>query len=315
MNIFINDTEHRARAGWRLVMQFILFLLFVVVMQIANDMLISQDLKLYDIMAMGIAGIASVWVAAIVIDRRHVTDYGLAWDTQWKKELGLGILFGFGVMGAIFVIQWGFGWISITGYGWERVSDLPYGLWLGTYFLSMAMVGFYEELIFRGYQILNLCEGFAFIDQRPVYRCLAAVGVSSIVFGMMHAGNANASVISTLNIIVAGAVLAVPYIFTGRLAISVGLHFAWNFAQGGLFGFAVSGTPFRGSLIQAQNQGSDLFTGGAFGPEAGLMGLIGLALMLGLCLWYLKYINAIKTPHQIFTSSGSDFDKRDEQSV
>ncbi|MDZ7716537.1 MAG: type II CAAX endopeptidase family protein [Balneolaceae bacterium] len=313
MNIFVNDSDKRIRAGWRIALQLILFWVFMVSMLIANESMITQDLKLYNALSMGIAGLASVWVAAIILDHRPILDYGLGWDSTWKKELGLGILFGTSAMGAIFLVAWSADWLTVTGYGWERSSSIPYGLWLITYFMAMAIIGFYEELLFRGYQILNLAEGFQFLKKRPLYPCLLAVGLSSIAFALMHAGNANASLMSTVNIAIGGAVLAVPYIYTGRLALSIGLHFSWNVVQGGIFGFAVSGTPFRGSLIQAQNQGAEYITGGAFGPEGGLLGLLGLALILGLCLWYVSRTASLKTPHQIFLSSGSDFDKRDEQ--
>jgi uncharacterized protein len=72
------------------------------------------------------------------------------------------------------------------------------------------------------------------------------------------------------------------------LAIPIGLHIAWNFCEGNIFGFAVSGTNAGPSLLVIQQAGPTLFTGGLFGPEAGLVGLA--AILLGGCItaWWVR---------------------------
>lgn len=312
MNIFVNHDEQRLRAGWRIFLQFILFMLLVLGLMIAKNVLTVGSLKLYDALLMGSAGIFSVWVASRLWDKRSLKGYGLEQSRIWFKELGLGLLFGLIAMGLIFVIQWSAGWIEITGYGWERATSLPYFVWFMSYFIAMIIVGFYEELIFRGYQIINLMEGIRSETITLFQSALIAVLISSVIFGLLHAGNPNATVISTVNIIFAGVMLAVPFLVTGRLGLSVGIHISWNFVQGGLFGFAVSGTPFRGSLIQVRQGGEHYLTGGSFGPEAGLLGIFGMLVILAIFFVYARRNNEDLTVHSSFKNGSPKSMNEDE---
>lgn len=312
MNIFVNQDDGRLRAGWRIFLQIILFLLLVTVLMIAKSVLISGGLKLYDALLMGFAGVLSVWVAARAWDKRPVKDYGLSRDKIWFKELGFGLALGLMAMITIFAIEWAAGWIEITGFGWERTSSIPYMVWILSYFIAMIIIGFYEELIFRGYQIVNLVEGF-YTDRSTLFRAaLIAVVISSVIFGMLHAWNPNATLISTVNIIFAGVMLAVPYLITGRIAVSVGIHISWNFVQGGLLGFPVSGTPFRGSLVQIRQGGENYLTGGSFGPEAGLLGIFGMLLILAIFLWYARKNSEGLAVHSSFKNGSPKSANQDE---
>jgi membrane protease YdiL (CAAX protease family) len=111
-----------------------------------------------------------------------------------------------------------------------------------------------------------------------------------LLFGLLHVFNPNATWLSTLYLMLTGAFFGLGYVLTGRLGLPIGLHFAWNFVQGNIYGFPVSGNIFGGAtVIEIEQGGPALWTGGAFGPEAGLLGVA--AIMLG-CLLTLLWVDA-----------------------
>ncbi|MBZ5640805.1 MAG: CPBP family intramembrane metalloprotease [Acidobacteriia bacterium] len=97
---------------------------------------------------------------------------------------------------------------------------------------------------------------------------------SSAIFASLHAFNDNASILSAVGIFVIGVFLAAAVLVTGRLSTAIGVHMAWNFVQGAVFGFPVSGDKEGASLIGIRQGGPSFLTGGAFGPEAGLAGIV-----------------------------------------
>jgi hypothetical protein len=97
------------------------------------------------------------------------------------------------------------------------------------------------------------------------------------MFGLLHIFNPNATWVSTAGIFFAGVYLAYGYIRTKQLWLPIGLHIGWNFFEGVVFGFPVSGLDIY-ALTRITVNGPDLWTGGAFGPEAGLIVLPALLL-------------------------------------
>jgi len=142
-----------------------------------------------------------------------------------------------------------------------------------------------------------------------------AILFTSSLFGFMHFFNPNASFISTFNIILAGIILAIPYVMTGSLGLSVGLHFSWNFVMAGILGFPVSGKNIEFSILQIEQSGADFFTGGAFGPEAGILGLLGMAIMLGGSLVYIKQSRRELHIDPLFIKDYQQNTKSDEQTA
>ncbi len=175
------------------------------------------------------------------------------------------------------------------------------------FLVQMMAVGFYEELMLRGYVLINLKEGIRWKCISDRTALVIAVMLSSLIFSSAHLLNPNASYITFITISLAGILLAFPFIWTGNLALSIGLHSAWNFILGGVFGFKVSGLPWSESILYVQSTGPDWWTGGLFGPEAGISGVIAMFLSLLLILIFLQKYST----HQSIHTNWLNPDKRD----
>jgi membrane protease YdiL (CAAX protease family) len=115
---------------------------------------------------------------------------------------------------------------------------------------------------------------------------LVALVVSAAIFGLLHAANPGASLVSSASIALeAGVLLGLAYALTRSLWLPIGLHFGWNFTEGGIFGAAVSGGQSHG-LVKAAVVGPDLLTGGAFGPEASVVAVV-LSLVVSAAMGWL----------------------------
>jgi len=298
-NPFFNAQERRLRAFWRLLLQLVLFVITVLIIGrltlgvfslLGGETEVLAESALAFAAGIGIslvAAIISVWPAARFFDRRPLPGLGLRLDLNWWLDLGFGLSLGALLMTAIFLAELSAGWVTVTG-AFEAVGGGPFFPAVLAPLVIFLLVGFYEELIYRGYQITNLAEGLNYPGLGgPKGAVVLALMISSAIFGLGHLLNPNATIVSTMNIAFAGLVLGVGYVLTGRLAIGIGFHITWNFFQNTVFGFPVSGIePLGATFISIEQGGPRVFTGDIFGPEAGLIGVF--ALLVGgllIALW------------------------------
>ncbi|AFK17903.1 CPBP family intramembrane metalloprotease [Haloferax mediterranei ATCC 33500] len=284
-----NDTERRPRAPVRLLFTPVVVVLVALVVGLGIAQTVSSLLATstftsvtVNVVSAGSTGLGGL-VVARYIDRRTVTDLGFGLDRDWVIDLGFGLVLGAALMAAIFLVGLATDWIAVVdvGFGADRLTGVASLLAL------FIVVGISEELLLRGVVLTDIAEGLRW---RVSVRTAATVGlvVSAAVFGLIHLMNPNSSLASTLSITLAGIMLGLGYVLSGDLAIPTGIHISWNFAQGGLFGFSVSGLDFGTSLVETTEQGPDVVTGGAFGPEAGLLGVGAIIVGMACIAWYVR---------------------------
>jgi uncharacterized protein len=124
----------------------------------------------------------------------------------------------------------------------------------------LVPAAFFEELFIRGYV-------FAVLRRAAGWK--AALIVTSIVFGFLHAANPGVDAEAILAVIVAGFFLGAIFLFTRSLYAAGAAHFAWNWIMAGALHIAVSGIPSRDPDYKVVETGPDWLTGGPWGPEGG----------------------------------------------
>jgi membrane protease YdiL (CAAX protease family) len=231
--------------------------------------------------------VLTFFLAGWLLDRRKFVDFGFHFSGRWWADLGFGLFLGAILMVFIFLVELAFGWVTIEGF-FQASKSSGFLSGMLAALVGFIAVGIYEEMLSRGYHLRNLAEGLNWKILSPRSALLIGYILSSSIFGLAHAINPNATLVSTLNLVLAGLFLGLGFVLTGELAISIGLHITWNFFQGNIFGFPVSGTNAGTSLITIAQGGSDLVTGGGFGPEAGLIGILAILLGSLLIILYIR---------------------------
>jgi membrane protease YdiL (CAAX protease family) len=218
--------------------------------------------------------ISGVYLAFYIFERKK--GWSLGFDvTQFRRKVGEGLAWGFGLITLSSAGIWLFGGIDILDVEWSLTNWYA----IGGSFLLFIGVAVNEELFARGY-----LQGIV----KYRYGTKVAVGVSTLFFALLHSFNPGmwSTPFPFINICLAGLLMGICREFTRSLWMPIGLHLAWNFTQGCVFGFDVSGIPMS-SLITTETSGGIILSGGSFGAEGSIV--TSFILVLGIILIYNYY--------------------------
>ena len=272
-NLFWNTEEARLRAGWRVVV--FLFATFVVGVALlrlrallATLLPVIYGSAVEAVVYLLLIG-AILLLASRVLDHRRIIDYGFHLSREWWTDLGFGLALGTLLLLGILILELAMGWIKVTGT-LATAPGQPFGATILVGLLAVLCVAVGEEVTWRGYPIKNLAEGLNWRVIGPRWATIIAILIPALLFGLAHATNPNATTLSTINIMIFAVLFAAGYVLTGELALPIGLHFAWDFIQGFVFG-VTGGTSQLGSfLVLAEDDpAGKLWTGLPYGVEGG----------------------------------------------
>jgi len=287
---FINRFGH-IRAGWRMVIYLIitgvLTIPFRYLHKYLNDFLPESEgfgspANLLQYIFINTSFLLAAYIVLKWIDKRPFGTLGLNFTKGWLKELSTGIGIGFGLLTLLFLVFWITGLVEVTAGAMNSTVAISM---LG-FLLLFILAGLLEELMLRGYAFQAFIEGSN--------KWIAMI-ILSLVFSIMHMFNPNFSAGGALNIFLAGMLLSIVYVKTRSLWMPTGLHFAWNWTQGPLWGMNVSGMDIKDSFLVSTPQGPELLSGGEFGAEGSLISAVVIA---ALC-WYLWRAEWIKPSESI----------------
>ena len=296
MGIFTH--QGRVRAGWRVTIYLLLYVLLTLVVQTpiagayAVLLVIEGQVALPDVSAALQPQNLPLWLFTVLkaadlllvlgltyllgrfLDRRKFVAFGLR-PRGWGGDTALGLLLGAVQMAAILALGWGGGWLAVSVPSLADLGSRLVALAVGL--LLFGLVAWSEELLFRGYVQTNLCDALP---------GALALGITSVLFALFHAMNPNLSWVGVLNLALAGAAMGYGRLVTGNLWLPVAYHLSWNLVQGSILGFPVSGMRYGGLLTIADGGLAPLLTGMDFGPEGGLLGTLILLAAFPVFRWW-----------------------------
>lgn len=188
------------------------------------------------------------------VERRRVVEFN---PSGAAPEIATGFAVGVVLFSLTMLLLWLLGIARFTFDGdWAA---------LGFTLVAAVTAGIAEEVLVRGVLFRIIEESLG---------SWTALLISAAAFGAMHAFNPGATLTSSAAIALeAGVLLAAVFMYTRRLWMAIGLHSAWNFTEGGIFGASVSGSRSHG-LLTSHFHGATWLSGGKFGPEASLVAVV-----------------------------------------
>jgi hypothetical protein len=186
-------------------------------------------------------------------ERRRPTELA---GPRWLPHALGGLAGGTALVSSVMACLWVAGAYQVSGFN----PDAP---WVGPLLMTGLATAIAEEIVFRGVLLRIVEEGLG---------SAAALAFSALLFGALHLPNPGATLWSSMAIALeAGVLLALVYMVWRSLPVCIGVHLAWNFLEGTVFGSAVSGTGGKSSFLVGKLEGPLWLTGGGFGIEASVL--------------------------------------------
>ena len=287
--IFLNESK-RLRSGWRfLVFQLLLIFFGAALGRVAETAInqISPDLaekSLLPYIAPNIfllfLAILFGWLCGKFLEDVPFRALGAAFTKNWLKDLFFGLIIGSVSILLAVLIASIFGGLKL-----EINNSAAAGAILQTLGVSFAvflLASAAEEAYFRGY----ILQTFA----RANLAWMAIV-FTALYFAFAHFNNPNVSFYGKLNTAIAGIWFGVAYLKTRNLWFPFGIHFAWNWIQGAIFGIPVSGITeiTTAPVFLETEKGADFFTGGNYGIEGGIACTIALVFSI-ILIYFMPFL-------------------------
>lgn len=188
------------------------------------------------------------------IMKRSLSSMGLNSLKSHGRELLVGLLLGAVSISAVFGILVLSGQATVASWTPRFSTDTI------TYLLIFIAVGFSEEIYGRGFVMATL---------RRTKSVTAAILISAVIFSLLHLANPGMGIVPFLKIFLVGILFAYMFLLSGNIWMCIGYHITWNYFQGNVFGFLVSGNASKG-LLTTVIEKDNIINGGNFGPEGGL---------------------------------------------
>jgi uncharacterized protein len=232
-----------------------------------GDLLTGNYLWLMILLELAIS-VISVAIFRLFIDRQGLR--GMRWSPEgFLGEAVTGLFLGPAILGLAALLMLASGHLAWVDLAWDP-SSLFVSLGL------MALIAFSEELVFRGYVLDNLMDSFP--------NKWVALSISAVIFAAFHFTSPGIYELGFVNLVLAGFLLGINYVYTKNLWFSFFLHLSWNFFQGPVLGFRVSGLTLP-SLLQTDTKGDLFITGGDFGLEGSILTTVVAVIAFFVIAW------------------------------
>lgn len=234
---FSSDSDHRLRAGWRILLLLVLFAIvspFLIIPSGLRTSTFRDDQLALALREMGkvLSFTIAVLLARKLIDERSIPSLGLKLNRWTMLDFCCGVAISFSIMGIGFLYMVALRMVQIQSLAWQTDEFQTIAANLIGLFLIFTLVGWSEELVFRGYFLQNIIEGA---------NVFWGVLLSSLFFSASHLLNVGITAANLFVIFLGGILFSYAYLTTKQLWLAVALHLGWDFFGTLFFGFSISG--------------------------------------------------------------------------